>query len=550
MIDQPTSEHGQGLVLFAIVVMVLLAIVALAVDVGLAYVRSSQFAAAVDAAALAATIDLDPVAADTFSADIRATQFLGANGWPTPTLTSLISSRSHTDLGIPNYTLTATWPVDFYFARVIGLDKFSVTRRANAAYYAQAEILTPSALDYGHVRLATQYIYGPEGCSEEGDPVSTRQESLDAFNGFQPMFEGVYDYRIVVNDDYDASNTLRIELFDPDSYNNRADAALITHSLSDGREAHELSCTGNTNGPGDRCIIGTGESLAAVNQNPFWLQRVDENWAEGCRPVPGEGLGEVITTYELFYYDDAGGRQILGSYTVDNARDSNHTDMQWVSPGSPGSSVPADEGSFEIDLAQIPEDDLGRRIIEMSVSTTSGAGKNAWDLWVGPPSSYFANQGIPPLASDVNQRNLQLANNPASYVVTGVSTYAIGRMPVSHFAAGDVIRMPLVPIDSTLGGGIVYATIYDADGTKDTVFTIDTVAKGDFSMNTSVVDAPSSGHSGTSSDPLQASCEGGQDCNAKWMLPQYTLRVPEVFFAGGTLEADYAPQQDDFIWSL
>ena len=166
----------------------MLAIVALAVDVGLAYVRSTQFAAAVDAATLAGAIDLDPATNDTQGADTRATQFLGANGWPTSTLTSMVTARSHTSLGIPNYTLTVTWPVDFYFARVIGLNDYSITRAANAAHFAQAELLIPSASAHGHVRLASQYVYGPDGCSEQGDPVSTLLKSRDSANGYQPLF--------------------------------------------------------------------------------------------------------------------------------------------------------------------------------------------------------------------------------------------------------------------------------------------------------------------------------------------------------------------------
>jgi hypothetical protein len=184
------------------------------------------------------------------------------------------------------------------------------------------------------------------------------------------------------------------------------------------------------------------------------------------------------------------------------------------------------------------------------VRTTSGAGKNSWDLWVGPPAGYFASQGIPALAADVNQRNLQLANSPAAYIVPGISVYAIGRMPVSHYAGNEPVRMPLAPIDSTLGGGVVYATTFDSDGAIDANFTIDTMATGDFNVFTIVVAAPGPGHDGSSDDPLQASCNGGRDCNGNWMLPQYAMRLPEVFFAGGTLEAHYRPAEDDFVWSV
>ncbi len=79
-------ESGQSIVLLALMFVILLLFVALAVDVGFAFVRSSQFSAAVDSAALAGVVDLDPSTNDTAAADIRAEQFLAANGWSVDTL--------------------------------------------------------------------------------------------------------------------------------------------------------------------------------------------------------------------------------------------------------------------------------------------------------------------------------------------------------------------------------------------------------------------------------------------------------------------------------
>ena len=255
MNHERSSESGQGIVLLALALVILLAFVALAVDVGFAYVRAVQFSAAVDSAALAGTIDLEPASDSTYEADIRAVQFLGANGWPTPTMKSMSSSRSVTKLGLPNYTLTATWPVDFFFARVIGLNDYSVTRKATATYFAQAELWTPSASEYGHIRTASQFILGPDGCSQQGEPVSTPLSAPRVANNYYPMFDRTYGYQIVVDGNYVASDILRIELFDPDSFNSRSDSSVIRHSLSDGRADEELSCSGVTEGEGDVCIL-------------------------------------------------------------------------------------------------------------------------------------------------------------------------------------------------------------------------------------------------------------------------------------------------------
>ncbi|MDX1614535.1 MAG: pilus assembly protein TadG-related protein, partial [Candidatus Promineifilaceae bacterium] len=281
-IDRLPGESGQSIVLVALAFVGLLGAVALAIDVGLAFVRSAQFTAAVDAASLAAVVDMDPQATDTAAADVRAEQFLGANGWPVETLSDMRSARSLDALGIPNYTLTVTWPVEFYFARVLGFESTELTRSATAAHYSQAEMLTTSAAESGHVRKASQFIYGPEACTFLGDPIVPEQSTVGVPNPNHGLYEEVYRYRISVTEAYTLADRLRIELFDPDSYNNRGNSALVVHSSAVERADETMDCSTTTAGMGDRCVLATGESLAAVNQNPIWLQRVDENWKPDC----------------------------------------------------------------------------------------------------------------------------------------------------------------------------------------------------------------------------------------------------------------------------
>jgi hypothetical protein len=543
-----SSETGQSIVLLALVFAVLLGFVALAVDVGFAFVRSSQFSAAVDAAALAGVVDLDPSTNDTAEADLRAEQFLATNGWPTATLTFMDSDRSMTVQGIPNYTLTVTWPVNFFFARVLGLSDFPITHSATGAFFAQAEIFTTSAIENGHIRKASQFIYGPDGCSEWGDPVSPYKGTATTPNDDRASFEGVYKYRFVVTEVYTHSNILRIELFDPDSFNNQGNSGMVTHSISDGGPAGSLSCL--SSGLGDKCIIDTGESRYAINQNPFWLQRVDENWNPDCTPNFGDSLGDVVTSYELYYFDDSGDRHDIAKYTVDNLRDYFNSDLKWVSPGSPGSLVPADSGSFEVDLSTIPVTPDGLQVIQMDVKALSGSAKNTWDVWAGPPPDYFTAKSIPALSADVNTRNLQIANSPAAYSVKGVSTYALGRLPLTHYINDQEIKVPLAPIESTLGGGGIYATGFDFEPTPGVYFTIDTVSESDFKMYSTVVVSPTNGHTGEPTDPLQVTCDNSTDCDNSWMTPQLAMGIPDEFFFGGKLEANYKPMKDDQVWSL
>jgi len=182
------QESGQSLVLIALMFAILLLFVGLAVDVGFGFARSSQFSRAVDSAAMAGVVDLVPSSSNTAEADIRAWQFLGANGWPTPTLTSFASERSLTASGIPQYTITATWPVETYFLRLIGIQGFPITHGATAAYFTNSEMLTPTAWDAGRMRLAAQYISGGEGCAQQGDPVVPIYSTYGSPNEDRPAF--------------------------------------------------------------------------------------------------------------------------------------------------------------------------------------------------------------------------------------------------------------------------------------------------------------------------------------------------------------------------
>ena len=554
-LDRPlTTEAGQSIVLIALLFVVLLAFVALAVDVGFAFVRSSQFSAAVDAATLAGVVDLDPTSNDTADADLRAAQFLAANGWPTSTLSVLTSTRSLSERGIPQYTMTATWPVQFFFARIIGLGNLEIQHDATAAFFAGSEIHTASQYDLGHIRTAAQFVTGPQGCTAQGDPVSPLQSTAGNPNEDWSVFEGLYTYRIRVSEAYTQSTQLLVELFDADSYNTQGNSATVTHSASDGRPPEALSCG---TGMGQRCVINTGESVGARNQNPFWFQRVDENWTSSCTADSGNQWGQAVTIYELYYYDNNDDRQLLAKYTVDNNRDFAFTDLKWVAPGTSGSLVPTDSGSFLVDLATLPVDGNGNRFVHIDVRTSSGSAKNVWDLAARPPNSFYTDQGFPAPATGVNQRNLQIANNPSVYAFRGVSVFALGRLPQSYFVNNTLVQVPLAPIAAIQGGGTLYATFFDRDSAApppNIYFTIDTVAESIFRMCTVVVASATGTQTGdcavSTYDPIQTSCDNGTNCDNSWSRPQFTMGIPDQFFFGGILFANYTPQADDHVWAV
>jgi hypothetical protein len=548
------QEQGQTIVLFALMLIALLAFVGIATDVGMGFVRSSQFSAAVDAAALAGVIDLDPESeTNTQDADRRAAQFLGANGWPLDSTAVFTSSRSYTDEGIPQYAITVTWQVETYFMRIFNISGFPVTRTATAAYFAQAEIITASAYERSHIRKTSQFVFGPESCTSAGDPVSPLYRTPGVHNPDHALADGVFRYRFRIPANYEANNEtslVRVELFDTDAWNNPATQTNIYHSNS--YSATHGSVTPNVpcnTGMGQRCVLPTNEEPNATTQNPFWFVRVDETWDGGCVDIPGNNEGNTETEFELYYYNDLGQRISVALYheTNDNVA---LTDLQWVSPGAPSGGVGANAGSFEVDSSVIPIGLGNARYLYMDVRTVQGNSKNVFDVHAGLPGSELPVEWT--LFRNVNDRNLYLANNPTFDPSGGVQTFALGRMPVQHYYANAPVMMPLAPVDTLLVGGAVYATIFDHDANDsdpntnppEIQFSIDVVATFDFYMLGKVTNEP-----GPPPDRVIFSqCNEDTTCNNEWIWPQFRMGVPAELYMPGTLYAQYTPRQDAHTW--
>jgi hypothetical protein len=547
------QASGQTVVIFAIMLVALVALVGIAVDVGFGFVRSSQFSAAVDAAALAGVVDLDPHAEiDTSEADIRAQQFLAANGWPVNGDTIFVSGRAFTNLGIPNYTITVTWPVESFFMRIFGIEGFPVTRSATAAYFAQAEMYTVTAYERSHARKASLFIFGPQACTREGDPVSPRLAEPGQPNEGYHIANGIYRFAFRIPENY-PRDYVRVEIFDPDSVNLQAGTIhTITHSstyASTGVAQSPGNCSGSGNG--QLCVLPTGENLESVFHNPYWFVRVDETWDGNCNPVASNRNGNTATTFDLYYFDAQGQRVPLARYAETNDLATvPFTDMRWVSPGAPGRDfIPTEFGSFEVLVESIPEGMNNARYIYLDVKAESGNSKNVFDVRAGRPSD------DPDLPNDwlifnhINERNLTLANLPALDASGGVETFALGRMPIQAYYGNALMKIPLVPVSSSLVDSVIYATMFDHDHSippPEIEFTIDSVAPSDFRVLAKVTDDPSS----LPSYGIASLCNGGLNCNNTWIWPQFRIGVPTYMFRSGILFGQYYPHRDAHTWSV
>lgn len=533
---QLPSNSGQTLALFIFLIVGLLAFVGIAVDAGFIFARSSQFSSAVDAAALAGVVEMDPTALTLEEADARAQQFLDANGWATPAMT-FVSTSTLTIQGFPEYSITVTWPVETFFLRILGFTDVDVTRSATAVYMAQAEIFTPTYHERGQMRKAAQFIMGPDSCTAQGDPISSKYGADASLpNTDQAHFNESIRYRIRVPiATYTMTSRLTVQLFDPDSGNANTDpGAAVTYSNyyhnRFGQPGVTKSCATDSitgGGYGEQCVfrIEDTSTLERRIQNPLWFVRVDENYGSDCAPIADNPSGNTTTVYRLYYLQPDGEEVTISSYTGNNPLE---TDLKWITP--PG---------FEVVLDPIPVVD-GARFVYLEVETTGGSAKNVWDLWAGPPAIAAM------LPANVNQRNLLLANYPLSYETGGVQVYALGRMPLQHFTREEV-TVPLVPIPSSLGGGTVYASVFDYEGSRPFNFTIDTVSTNTFYENVYVVD----GEADALAIPREVSCGGTTDCNAQWTMPQVRLGIPQNYFFGGTLFATSGDANaDEHTWML
>lgn len=552
---QSPSESGQSIVLIALLIIGLIAFAGIATDVGMLFARSSQFTAAVDAATLAGVVDLT----DGVDAAIaRAAEFLDANGWPILATGELTGTEATTGRGYPEFILTATWPVETYFLRVLGFDEIPVTRSAGAALYSQTDMPTATQAELGMLRTAGQFVMGPESCTAQGDPVSAKWIEPGRFNPLRDFTGGRYTYRIQVPGNF--AGDLAVQLFDPDSLNTGMGAS------AEFERPDWTTGTGTcpTGGEGDSCMIITGEDSSS---NPVWLHRVDEVWlpSAGCPArATTNPNGNTVTKYSLYYYDNAEERQDIVAFTTGGTVDQ-QTDLNWVTPGGldpdlplldfTGHITPAITSSFVITpglLASIPQDGSNNVSVYLDVEAIAGTSKNGWDVWAGPADV------ADDLPNNGNQRNLHILRNLDDVSTGGVEIFAQGYLPATSYLF-DPLRLPIAAISSAQGGGTIYATVFDFEPPASGPF--------QFSFSTMrMADRP--GHGMEIGEDLSLPqnllgynryllCSGSTDCNDKWVEPQFNILIPSSTaavvptpFYGGYLTVDYTMNADEHVWSV
>jgi hypothetical protein len=447
----------------------------------------------------------------------------------------------------------------------------------------------------GRINTTTSMLFGPDICTAFGDPFSPH-------NSVWAPGSYTYTYRIRIPADY-PHDTLRVELFDPDSINKDGTSDYIVFSdLAQSLNptqfppgTHLRTCSNRNRKDacqiltGELTLVGSHRDLTIELINPFWFVLVDENRGTGTpgqcgAPSSYTPSRNTATLYELYYYVAAAPgsatRMDLAAYTGqtgDGIRDQgdHDTDLRWVSPGGPVRFdqpvfVPADNGSFVVDLSQdtpnlVVAPVTGERSLYLDVTALSGASKNGFAIWAGP--DHYVN-----VPSNVNSRNLHLLNNPGAHDSAGVRVEAVDNLP-NNINYTISLRMPLAELGPEYAGQTITVTHFDLDaGTRPPlVFHIDRIA---FTPDTSWdgVDWAATDWAlsfGGAVDPDGRCFSGGAaysfTCNNQWASPPYSITLPTEqncdfdnptsenctpFYGGQLMATYYGGSQDSHVWQI
>jgi Flp pilus assembly protein TadG len=503
------SEKGQSIVILTVAMIVFIALLGLSLDLGIIYVRRVQLSRAVDAAALAAVVELP----DEDSAEAIATQFLHANGFPAVN-PDIVPGTGVMD---SNWlTVTANMTQTLFFMPVFNIHTAPISALAVAEYKSPVEVYVSQTGESGVEGVVNLSVFGPDTWTSYGDSfVPLYSDNHYTPNPYWDELEGKYTFRIMVPSDY-PEPYVQIEILDPDCYNapDPGDNRVEVEYVQTG-EKHLRQVSPPCSDRKDGCLVPTQDPCEnpATGEpcNPYWFLRMDENRSRFGEPGSYTGSYNTTTRYTLYYLSQGDNvKHTIASYTKGGADSDANTDLQWVTPAN-----------LRFRLSDYPDvvtAEDGSRSFFLEVEPTAGSSENGFDLWAGPVSTY-------PVPKDVNQRNVYLLregldrHDSGGIVITG-----LGYLPL-NVNTNTTFTLTLGYIPPDAAG--VYVRVYNFDN-----------------------DYPSLGQN------LDFYLEGVPDFHVDgvlsggnvWALNRF--QIPETF-VGGYLRARYdTTQYDTSSWRL
>jgi hypothetical protein len=139
-VDVSAKEAGQIIVLFALMLTVIVGMIGLAIDVTYAWRNGLQVQRAADAGALAGVVYLP---GDVGTASLRAKAIAGADGYTADTTTSITVAQNPANDHQLDVTITDQVPT--FFVRLFGVNNWTITRKARAAFVMPVPMGSPLA---------------------------------------------------------------------------------------------------------------------------------------------------------------------------------------------------------------------------------------------------------------------------------------------------------------------------------------------------------------------------------------------------------------------
>jgi Putative Flp pilus-assembly TadE/G-like len=159
------KEAGQIIVIFALMLTVLIGLVGIAIDVTYAWRNGLQVQRAADAAALAGVVYMP---GSLGNATTRADAIATSNGYTTGGGTTVTVAPNPTNTRQLDVTITV--PVQTFFVRLFGINTWTVTRMARAAYIMPVPMGSPLAyMGVGCFVLQTGNQATLPGCKTTGN---------------------------------------------------------------------------------------------------------------------------------------------------------------------------------------------------------------------------------------------------------------------------------------------------------------------------------------------------------------------------------------------
>lgn len=164
-IDLTAREAGQIIVIFALMLTVLIGLVGIAIDLTYAWRMGFQIQRSADAGALAGVVYLP---GDKVTAHDRAVAEVGRNGFSSAGGAAVTAAPNPNDDRQLDVSVTTQVPT--FFVRIFGVDHWTISRRARAAFVMPVPLGSP--LSYFGVGCLVLSGTPPPGCNSTGTGTS------------------------------------------------------------------------------------------------------------------------------------------------------------------------------------------------------------------------------------------------------------------------------------------------------------------------------------------------------------------------------------------